>query len=195
MQYDVIVVGSGFGALTAAALLCKRGLSVCILEQAKYPGGCATSFKRKGYWFETGATTLVGLDEHMPLRYLLDETGIQLPNLRKLEVPMQVRLCNGDIVTRYPDLEQWIIEAERVFGKPGQRAFWEHCYKVSQQVWRVSLQQQSFPFSNAKDLLQAVASFKPSQLQLISGAFRTMEEVLRRFNLLDNRLFVDFVNE
>jgi C-3',4' desaturase CrtD len=195
MQYDVVVIGSGFGALSAAALLCKRGLSVCILEQAKYPGGCATTYKRKGYWFETGATTLVGLDENMPLRYLLDETGIHLPNLRKLEVPMQVWLSNGKIITRYPNLEQWIDEAERFFGKPGQRDFWEYCYKISQQVWRVSLQQQSFPFSNLKDVYQAVASFRPAQLRLIHGAFRTMEEVLRRFGLLDNRLFVDFVNE
>ncbi|WP_162426489.1 phytoene desaturase family protein [Pontibacter pudoricolor] len=195
MQYDVVVIGSGFGALSAAALLCKRGLSVCILEQAKYPGGCATTYKRQGYWFETGATTLVGLDDNMPLRYLLDETGIQLPNLRKLEVPMQVQLSNGEIVTRYPDMEQWIAEAERVFGKPGQRAFWEHCYNFSKQVWRVSLQQQSFPFSNFQDFLQAFTSFRPAQLQLIPGAFRTMENVLKRFNLLDNKLFVDFVNE
>ncbi|RAU83137.1 phytoene desaturase family protein [Pontibacter arcticus] len=195
MRYDVIIIGSGFGSLTAAALLCKQGLKVCILEQAKYPGGCATAYNRKNYWFETGATTLVGLDKHMPLSYLLKETGITLPNLRKLETPMQVHLTNGQIVTRYQDLQQWIQEAERVFGKNKQREFWEHCYRISQQVWKVSLQQQNFPFSNLSDLFQAIAAFRPAQLKLIPGAFRTVQDLLKRYGLLDNKLFVDFVNE
>ncbi|MHA6249201.1 phytoene desaturase family protein [Pontibacter sp. CAU 1760] len=194
MRYDVLLVGSGFGSLTAAALLAKRGLKVGVLEQAKYPGGCASSYKRKGYWFETGATTLVGLDRHMPLRYLLDETGIKLPWL-KLDMPMQVHLSNGETVSRYGNLEQWIQEAGRVFGEYNQRPFWEHCYRLSQQVWETSLQQRSFPFSNLKDVWLAATRTRPAQVQLLPKAFRTMETVLRRYGLLENRLFVDFVNE
>jgi len=194
MRYDVLLVGSGFGSLTAAALLANRGLKVCVLEQAKYPGGCASSFKRKGYWFETGATTLVGLDKNMPLRYLLDKTGIQIP-VQQLEPSMQVHLANGEVLTRYQNLEAWIAEAERVFGKPNQRAFWEHCYKISQEVWRTSLQQRSFPFSNLKDLVLSATRARPAQLKLLPGAFRTMEDVLRQYGLLEHREFVAFVNE
>ncbi len=195
MHYDVIVIGSGFGSLTSAALLSKHGLNVCVLEQAKYPGGCATSYKRKGHRFETGATTLVGLDEHMPLHYLLNETGIEIPGLRKLDKPMQVHLPNGAIVTRYQHLEEWIAEAERVFGTYNQRKFWEHCYRISKQVWQVSLRQRTFPFSSAGDLLQAAGSFRPWQLTLLPAAFTTIEDLLRKYKLLDNQLFVDFVNE
>ncbi|MBD1396205.1 FAD-dependent oxidoreductase [Pontibacter sp. JH31] len=194
MKYNVILIGSGFGSLTAAALLAKRGMKVCVLEQAKYPGGCASSYKRKGYWFETGATTLVGLDEHMPLHYLLKETGIQVP-FRRLETPMQVHLPDGQLVTRFQKLDEWIGEAERVFGKGRQRDFWEHCFKISQEVWRTSLEQRSFPFSNPKDVWQGVQHTRPRQLRLLPGAFRTMEDLLRRYGLLENRLFVGFVNE
>ncbi|WP_242928927.1 phytoene desaturase family protein [Pontibacter vulgaris] len=194
MAYDVLIVGSGFGALTAAALLTKRGLKVGVLEQNKYAGGCSTTYKRKGYWFETGATTLVGLDEHMPLRYLIDETGINV-NLRKLELPMQVHPPDGQVINRYPDLEDWISEAERVFGKKNQRTFWKHLYSISQQVWQTSLTQLSFPISNYKDLWQSILRARPSQLRLIPGAFRTMEDVLRKYDLLQNKLFVEFVNE
>lgn len=194
MKYDVLLVGSGFGSLTAAALLSKRGLKVCVLEQAKYPGGCSSSYKRKGYVFETGATTLVGLYAHMPLRYLLDETGIDVPML-KLEPPMQVHLPNGEILTRYGTLENWIAEAERVFGVKNQRTFWQHCFRISQEVWRTSLQQRSFPFSNFKDLILSASRAGMAQLQLLPGAFRTMEDLLRRYDLLQYRLFVDFVNE
>ncbi|GAB3531325.1 C-3',4' desaturase CrtD [Pontibacter brevis] len=194
MNYDVVLIGSGFGSLSAAALLAKRGLKVGVLEQAKYPGGSSSSFKRKGYWFETGATTLVGLDEHMPLRYLLQKTGITFPLLR-LEPPMQVHLPNGEILTRYGNLEEWILEAERVFGKQNQRPFWEHCNKISQQVWRTSLQQRSFPYSSLQDVLLSAVRARPSQLQLLPGAFRTMENMLRHYDLLQHKLFVDFVND
>ncbi len=47
-RYDVIVIGSGLGGLTAANILARNGHSVCILEQHYNYGGLATWFKRKG---------------------------------------------------------------------------------------------------------------------------------------------------
>ena len=47
-EYDVVVIGSGLGGLTAANILARSGLSVCILEQHFNFGGMATWFKRKG---------------------------------------------------------------------------------------------------------------------------------------------------
>ncbi|MCK5479303.1 MAG: NAD(P)-binding protein, partial [Methylococcales bacterium] len=48
-HYDVIVIGSGIGGLTAAGLLAKSGKSVLVLETHDRPGGYAHGFKRKKY--------------------------------------------------------------------------------------------------------------------------------------------------
>jgi phytoene dehydrogenase-like protein len=47
-QYDVVVIGSGLGGLTAANILAREGLSVLLLEQHYKLGGLATWFKRPG---------------------------------------------------------------------------------------------------------------------------------------------------
>ena len=61
-QPRVLVVGAGIGGLTAAALLAKRGYRVCVFEQAMVPGGCASTFRRRGFTFDVGATQVAGLE-------------------------------------------------------------------------------------------------------------------------------------
>ena len=47
-HYDVVVIGSGLGGLTAANILAREGRSVLLLEQHYKLGGMATWFKRPG---------------------------------------------------------------------------------------------------------------------------------------------------
>jgi C-3',4' desaturase CrtD len=193
-RFDALVIGSGMGSLTAACLLAKEGKKVGILEQNWVAGGCTSSYWRKGFVFESGATTLVGLDKNMPLRYLLDEIEVDL-DVVELDLPMEVVLKDGAVVHRYKDLDQWIEEAERVFGKKNQRAFWKFCYQISQFVWETSLKQTAFPPSNFSDLLYCIRNVSLSQLRYAGYAFFSMEWLLKKFDLLENQAFVDFVNE
>jgi len=61
---DVIIIGSGIGGLTAAALLQARGISTLVFEKNLYPGGSCSSFQREGYCFDAGASVFYGFGEN-----------------------------------------------------------------------------------------------------------------------------------
>ncbi len=76
-EYDVIIVGSGIGGLTCAALLSKRGYKVLVLEQHYQVGGYCSSFERKGFVFNTGVEDVSGLWERGTVTFLLKELGLK----------------------------------------------------------------------------------------------------------------------
>jgi C-3',4' desaturase CrtD len=190
----VIVVGSGLGGLSAACLLKKEGHQVQILEQNYLPGGCSSSYYRQGFIFESGATTLVGMDKDMPLDFLFKETGINF-DYCQLDLPMQVHLSGGERVNRYFDLEQWIKECEDKFNPTNQRAFWKFCFKISQFVWKTSLLQRTFPPSSFSDLLGMVKGFRFNQLKHLPLINTSIQDLLKKYALDKDQKFVDFVNE
>lgn len=51
-KYDVVVIGSGLGGLTAGALLADAGYSVCLLERNFSLGGAASVYKVGDLWVE-----------------------------------------------------------------------------------------------------------------------------------------------
>jgi phytoene dehydrogenase-like protein len=62
--FDVVVIGSGIGGLSAAALLAKYGLEVVVVESHEHAGGAAHEFKRNGYTFESGPSLYTGLSQY-----------------------------------------------------------------------------------------------------------------------------------
>jgi len=60
MEYDVIIIGSGLGGLTAGAKLAKEGRKILLIEQHSIPGGCATTFKRGDFTLEVGLHEMDG---------------------------------------------------------------------------------------------------------------------------------------
>ena len=51
---DAIVIGSGIGGLSVAAILAKTGKKVLVLEQHDQAGGCCHTFIDKGFEFDVG---------------------------------------------------------------------------------------------------------------------------------------------
>ena len=72
-NYDVIVIGSGMGGLTAAALLSKEGKKVLVLERHYTAGGFTHVFKRKGYEWDVGIHYIGEVqNKNSPIRKMFD---------------------------------------------------------------------------------------------------------------------------
>jgi all-trans-retinol 13,14-reductase len=71
--YDVIVIGSGMGGLTAAAVLSKHAKKrVLVLERHYTAGGYTHSFKRPGYEWDVGVHYIGEVGEGQALRPAYD---------------------------------------------------------------------------------------------------------------------------
>ena len=62
--WDDIVIGSGMGGMTAAALLAKLGRRVLVLEQHYVPGGFTHTFKRKRWEWDVGVHAVGEVTRH-----------------------------------------------------------------------------------------------------------------------------------
>ncbi|HTQ66834.1 MAG TPA: NAD(P)/FAD-dependent oxidoreductase [Puia sp.] len=102
--YDVVVIGSGVGGLTAAALLSKAGFSVCVLEKETRIGGYLAGFRRGNFMFDTAIHWLNQCAPDGLVGKLFDALGNDHP----IAVPQtRIRRYKGDsydyLLTNNPD--------------------------------------------------------------------------------------------
>lgn len=76
VDYDILVIGSGAGGLTAAVALAQAGKRVLVLEQHDRPGGWTHSFTLQGYRFSPGVHYIGDLQEGGGLRRIYDGLGV-----------------------------------------------------------------------------------------------------------------------
>ncbi|KAF6721610.1 All-trans-retinol 13,14-reductase [Oryzias melastigma] len=85
LALDAVVIGSGIGGLTTAALLSKAGKKVLVLEQHDTAGGCTHTFQKKGFEFDVGVHYLGQLHENSLLKVALDQITEGQLRFAKLE--------------------------------------------------------------------------------------------------------------
>ena len=78
MGYDVVIIGTGMGGLTAGALLAKKGLKVLLLEKNSQPGGYVVSFRKNGFTFDATGVFVGGCEPGGEFDTLLREVDVRL---------------------------------------------------------------------------------------------------------------------
>jgi len=84
VQSDVVVIGSGMGSLTAAALLSQAGLRVSVFEAHSQPGGYLSGFERNGFVFDTAIQWLNQCHPGGFVRRLFETLGDDFPECNPL---------------------------------------------------------------------------------------------------------------
>ena len=73
-ELDAVVIGSGIGGLTVAAILAKCGKRVLVLEQCDVAGGCCRTFcVDEGFEFDVGVQSVIGMAKGTTSRLLVDQ--------------------------------------------------------------------------------------------------------------------------
>jgi len=79
-DYDIVIIGSGLGGLTAASLLSCKGFNTLVVESRSRIGGRFSTFEYEGFKLPTGA---ILIPDGWVVK-LLEEMGIRTENLRPI---------------------------------------------------------------------------------------------------------------
>ena len=192
-QETVIVIGAGIAGLTAGALLAHQGKAVKIFEQAAVVGGCASTFKRRDFTFDVGATQVAGFEPGGIHWRIFRELGIELPSSSPCDPACAVFLPGeSEPIQVWRDPVQWQAERERQF--PGSESFWQLLSKLFRASWQFQARDPVLPPRNLWDCWQLVSALRPDMLITVPFTLMTVADALKLFGLQDNRRLKTFLD-
>jgi C-3',4' desaturase CrtD len=189
----VVVIGAGIGGLTAAALLARRGYQVRAFDQALVPGGCASTFKRRGFTFDVGATQVAGLEPGGIHYQIFEALDLPQPQATPCDPACAVFLPGEQVpIQVWRDPATWQAERARQF--PGSERFWHLLNTLFEVSWRFQARQPVLPPRNSWDLWQLLQAVRPDTLLTLPYTFSTVGDMLRRLGLDGDRRLKTFLD-
>ncbi len=193
MTRQVVVIGAGIGGLTAAALLARQGYQVTVFEQAQELGGCASTFRRRGFTFDVGATQVAGLEPGGIHAELFDELGLALPAATPCDPACAVYLPGeSQPIQVWRDRQRWQTERQQQF--PGSEGFWQSLEQLFAISWRFQQRQPILPPRNGFDLWQLIRAFRPDTFLTLPVSLMTVTDWLHLWGLGGDRRLRQFLD-
>ena len=189
MTVDVAVIGGGIAGMATAARLAARGLSTVVFEAHGQPGGCAGFFRRQGFAFDVGATTLVDFEADGVGGELLAAVGMAPLDGERL--PGYVAWLPDRQVVLHRDPARWAVERLRMLGEtPAHHRLWRWLDQLAAVFWSASRRGIKLPIQSVGDLLRAVNGVGIANLPLVRFLNWTMGDALRRVGLREDKPLV-----
>lgn len=180
----IAVIGAGLSGMTAASLLQQRGFETVVIEAHAIPGGCTGYYRRKGFAFDVGATTLVDFLPGGVGGLLLDELGFEI----ELEtLPGYVAWLPDRSITMHRERGAWHAERMAFGSSPGHVRFWKTIDRVAETFWGISRRGGRLPVATLADAQRAIASIRPGDLGTLRYMRWTVDDLLRRCGLQHDR--------
>lgn len=181
-MHHVAIVGAGVAGLATAARLQAQGLSTIVFEAHGQPGGCAGFFRRRGFSFDVGATTLVDFEPNGVGGELLESIG--MPPVAGHHLSGYLAWLPDRCVTLYRDATAWSAERLHALGNtPAHRRFWNLMDRLAEVFWRASRRGAKLPLTSFDDLLRAVRAVGAANLSLTKYLRWTMGDALAAHGL------------
>lgn len=130
---DIAIVGSGIGGSLISALNTHK--DIILFEKDKNLGGCASTFKKYGNCYNTGATTFVGYENGYPLKEQFETIGFT-PNIIKSDIAIRI-IQNKNIIDRTKNFDKFIEQINQLYPHKNNRLFWEKIYLLDKKFWQL----------------------------------------------------------
>ncbi|MDI6841575.1 MAG: phytoene desaturase family protein [Methanothermobacter wolfeii] len=103
---EVIIVGSGFGGLSAAALLAKEDFNITVIEKNEGPGGRASVYSEGGFTFDMGPSWYLMPDIFQKFFEEFGKNPDDFFELKRLDPSYKVFFDNEKTVSISADIEK-----------------------------------------------------------------------------------------
>ena len=132
-KIDLAVIGSGIGGSLISIL--NKDKDLILFEKDKNLGGTASTFKRFGNYFNSGATTFVGYENNHILKDIFDIANFT-PDLIESSYAYRT-IINGKSIDRKTDFEEFMDSLDTVFYHKNNRYFWQTLKDIDERFWRL----------------------------------------------------------
>ncbi|QXJ26070.1 FAD-dependent oxidoreductase [Actinomadura graeca] len=179
---EVAVLGGGLAGMATAARLQAAGMSTLVVEAHGHVGGCAGYYRRRGFSFDVGATTMVDFEPGGVGAELLD--GIGMAPVPGDALPGYVGWLPDRKVTLYRDTAAWHRERLRVLGgTPRHQAFWARLDRLASVFWDASRAGVRLPVRRPSDALHNLRALGPRGVPLVRHLNTTLGDALSKHGL------------
>ena len=132
-KIDIAIIGSGIGGSLTAAL--NKNKDIVVFEKDHSLGGCASTFKRFGAYFNSGATTFVGYEDGHIIKNIFDKVGLK-PDILQSEIAIR-NIQGNKKIDRVQNFEEFLTQLNNIYYHKNNRAFWTKIKQIDEKFWKL----------------------------------------------------------